>query len=204
MNNVKNILFDMGDVLIRFDRNLFMERLGLSAGEQALLMKEVYLSHEWAKLDWGRITDEMAVMRICRRVPEHLHDAVRRLVMMWDRPILPVEGMETLIRELKEKGYHLYLLSNASVRQHEYWPRVPGNECFDGTLISADVRLVKPQPEIYAYACCRFRIHAEESLFIDDSPINVEGAARVGMQGIVFHGDAEELRAGLREYGVSV
>ena len=53
-------------------------------------------------------------------------------------------GMKTDGDELKKAGYGVYLLSNASYRQHEYWPRVPGSQYFDGTLISADVKLVKP------------------------------------------------------------
>lgn len=197
---VKNILFDMGGVLILFDKQMFIDRLGVAPEDGKLLMKEVFLSLEWAQLDWGSITDEEAAEAVCRRLPQRLHDAGRKLVTMWDRPILPVPGMEELLRELKAEGYRLFLLSNASVRQHDYWPRIPGADCFEDTLISADVKLVKPQPGIYELACRKFGIRPEESLFIDDLPINIEGARQAGLQGIVFHGDTAELRSELKKY----
>ena len=109
-----------------------------------------------------------------------------------------------LIRELKEKGYGIYLLSNASLRQHDYWPRVEASRYFDGTLISADVKLVKPQPEIYRLLLEQFRLKGEECFFVDDLPGNIEGAFYVGIPGAVFHNDITRLRQDLRSAGVDV
>ena len=199
---IKNIVFDMGNVLIVFDRGVFLDKVGVTGADRELLLREVYLSLEWSMMDRGSLTDEQAAERMCRNVPERLHNTVRALTSEWDRPILPIDGIAELVRELKEKGYRLFLLSNASYRQHEYWNLIPGSECFEDTVISADVKLVKPQPEIYLYAMYKFGIRAEESVFIDDSTPNVEGAVYSGMNGIVFHGDSEELRRKLRELGV--
>jgi putative hydrolase of the HAD superfamily len=112
--------------------------------------------------------------------------------------------MEALLGELKEAGYGLWLLSNASRRQHEYWPRCPGSGLFDGTLISADVGLMKPQREIYELCLEQFGLKAEECFFIDDAPANIEGANRCGIAGCVFHGDAAEAREALRSAGVNI
>ena len=155
-------------------------------------------------MDRGSLTDEEAAEIICHRVPERLHDAVHKLVAMWDRPILAVEGTEELIAELKEKGYGIYLLSNASYRQHDYWPKLPASRYFDGTLVSADVKLVKPQPEIYRLLCETFSLVPDECVFIDDAINNAEGAFLCGMHPIVFHDDVPELRERLRELGVPV
>ena len=103
-----------------------------------------------------------------------------------------------LVAELKANGYGIYLLSNASLRQHEYWPRIPASRYFDGTLVSADVKLVKPQPEIYLLLCQKFRLRPEECFFIDDSNYNIEGALNSGMSGAIFHGDMSQIRARLR------
>lgn len=201
---IKNIVFDMGNVIIRFDPELFMVRLGLAEEDRKLLKRELFVSLEWSRMDRGSLTDEEAAEIVCRRVPERLHDAVRRLVGMWDRPILPVEGMYELVEELKDMGYGIYLLSNASFRQHDYWPRVPASKFFDGTLISADVKLVKPQPEIYRLLCDKFSLVPEECVFIDDSTSNAEGAYFCGINALVFHGDAHEMRLKLNELGVKV
>ena len=201
---IKNIVFDMGNVLIYFDPDAFLDRVGLDSPEdRELLKKEIYLSVEWSMMDRGSLTDEEAGNIMMMRLPERLHDTVYQLVNEWDRPILPIDGMEALVRELKANGYAIYLISNASYHQHDYWQSIPGWDCFDGTLISADVHLVKPQPEIYELFCSRFSLKKEECVFIDDSTANAEGAVFVGMKAIVFHDDAKELRQKLHKLGVN-
>ncbi len=201
---IRNIVFDMGGVLIRFDRDFFMERLGVAGEDKRLLMREVFLAPEWVMMDRGTLTDEQAGEIMCRRIPERLHEAVWKLVTFWDRPILEIEGMYELIEELKGLGYGIYLLSNASIRQHEYWPRIPASRFFDGKLVSADVKLVKPMPEIYEKLFSTFRLDRSECFFIDDSTANVEAAMYVGMTGAVFFNDMARLRAELRRAGVPV
>ena len=194
----------MGNVLLWFDRERFLDAVGAEGEDRKTLMNNVYLSVEWARMDRGSMTEAEAAASMCTHVPERLHEKVHLLVDQWDRPIYPVEGMAQLVRDLKTAGYGIYLLSNASYRQHEYWPRVPGSECFDGTLISADVRLVKPGREIYDLLCSKFSLRPEECAFIDDSAANIEGAEVAGMHGIVFHGEADEAREKLRALGVNV
>ena len=201
---IQNILFDMGNVLIYFDRNLFMDRLGLSKEDQALLNRELFVSLEWVRMDRGSLVEEQAVELICQRLPERLHEAAEQLVCHWDEPLIPVPGMYQLIEELKAAGYGIYLLSNASLRQHAYWPRIEASKFFDGTLISADEGLMKPQPEIYRLILERFGLKAEESFFIDDLPANIEGAFYCGMPGAVFHNDVAKLRQDLRNAGVNI
>lgn len=201
---IKNIVFDMGNVLLRFEPELFIARLGVAEEDRVLLLREVFRSLEWARMDRGSMTEAQAAESICQRLPERLHAAVHSLTDQWDRPILPVEGSYELVEELKGLGYGLYLLSNASYRQHDYWPLIPGSRFFDGTLISADVKLVKPQPEIYRLLFERFSLRPEECFFVDDSPMNVEGAFFCGMPGAVFNGSVPLLRQALRQAGVPV
>jgi len=201
---IKNIVFDMGQVLIRFDTDVFMDRIGVAAEDKPLLRREVFQSVEWSRMDRGSLTDEEAAAIIRARVPERLGDAVYKLVTFWDRPILEIPGMYELVEELKANGYGIYLLSNASLRQHEYWPRIPCSRFFDGTLISSDVKLVKPQPEIFLLLCMQFGLRAEECFFVDDATLNCEAAHLVGMTPAVFHGDADEIRQKLIAAGVNV
>jgi len=201
---IKHILFDMGQVLIRFDQAYFIRRLGIEGDDVPLLLREVYRSVEWVQMDRGTLREEDAFRKIAARLPERLHDAAWKLICMWDRPILEIPGMYELVEELKEKGYGIYLLSNASVRQHEYWPRIPASKFFDGKLISADVKVIKPQPEIYRLCLEKFDLKAEECFFIDDAPANIEGALQCGIAGCVFHDDVQLLRVQLRAAGIPV
>lgn len=201
---IRNILFDMGNVLLRFDPQVFLDRLNLPEADQALLLKEVFHSQEWVSMDAGILREETAEPIMCSRLPEYLHAAVHQLASHWDQPILPVAGMHELVQELKEAGYGIYLLSNASLRQREYWPRIPGSEFFDGTMISAEEKVMKPQPEIYHLCMERFSLKAEECVFIDDIQANIDGAVACGISGIVFRGDASALRSSLRNMGVRI
>ena len=201
---IKNIVFDMGNVLLRFDPLLFLDRVGAAEADRPLLLREVFRSLEWAQMDRGSLTDEEGAASMCARIPARLQETVRQLVLCWDRPILEIEGSFELVRELRELGYGIYLLSNASVRQHVYWERVRSKQYFDGTLISADVGLLKPQPEIFRLFFETFALRSEECFFIDDSNYNIEAALRSGMSCALFHGDMGRIRAELREAGVPV
>ena len=201
---IRNVIFDMGNVLLRFDRELFLDRLGATGEDRKMLLREVYLSVEWVGLDRGTLTEETAEPRMCARLPERLHRAIHELTSRWDEPLVPVPGMQELVAELKERGYGLYLLSNASRRQHEYWPRLPASGLFDGTFISADHGVIKPQPEIYKLFLEKFGLTAEECFFVDDSAANIEAGNLCGIPGAVFHGDVERLRGELRTAGVCV
>ena len=201
---IKNILFDMGQVLIRFDRDYFMTRLGVSEEDRPLLMREIFLSVEWVQMDRGTLCEAEAFCKIAPRLPERLHDAAKKLIEMWDRPILEIEGMYELVEELKTMGYGIYLLSNASIRQHEYWPKIPGWQFFDGKVISADEKIMKPHPDYYRIALERFGLKPEKCFFIDDVPANIEGALFCGISGAVFHKDVSLLRSQLRAAGVTV
>ena len=130
---IRNIVFDMGQVLNRFDPEMFLDRARIFGEDRDLLRREVFQSLEWSRLDRGSLTDDEAIALICARLPQRLHAQAAQFVTAWDRPIVPMEGMAALVRELKAKGYGIYLLSNASRRQHSYWPRIPDSECFDNT-----------------------------------------------------------------------
>ena len=202
---IRNIIFDMGGVLLRFEPAYFIERLGITGDDAALLHREVFRSADWVRMDRGTLTDEEGVRSICTRLPNHLHTAAEALICRWEHPeILPMEGMAELIAELKAAGYGIYLLSNAFTRQHDYWPRVPGSEHFDGTLISADVKMIKPERRIYELMLSTFPLNAEECVFIDDLPTNIEMGENCGIRGVVFHGDVEILRSDLRRAGVNI
>lgn len=202
---IKNIIFDMGQVLIYFSPELYIKRLGVPEEDCGLLLREVFRRMEWVQLDHGTITEAEAVESICRRVPSRLHKAVEELVFRWwARPLNPVPGMKELIAEIKSKGCGIYLLSNANIQQCKYHDQIPGTEYFDGRIVSAECKLLKPQKEIYQLLLDTYGLQARECLFIDDSPLNVEGAYCAGIRGIVFDDDIPRLRRELREAGIMV
>ena len=200
---IRNIVFDMGNVLIRFDPDRFMDNAGITEKQdREKIRRGLFISAEWAQMDLGVLTEETAEPIFLSRFPERLRPAVSQLLFHWAdrREVIP--GMENLLKKLKGAGYSLYLLSNASVMQHEYWPRFPMSTMFDGKLISCDTGVVKPNPEIYMRFTEKFGLKPDECLFIDDQPSNVAAAIQCGWSGIVFHGEAGELETKLRRLGV--
>ena len=202
---IRNIVFDMGNVLIRFDPSLFIEREGITDPEdRRLILDELFNSVEWAQMDRGILEEKTAEPFILERFPERLHPTVSNLLHHWAIPGDEFTGMRELVADLKNAGYGLFLLSNASTAQHRYWPLFPVSRYFDGKLVSCDVKVVKPMREIYQIFTDRFLLDPEECRFIDDAPANVAAAITCGWNGIVFHQDAAQLRRKMRQFGIRI
>lgn len=201
---IRNLVLDMGNVLIKYDPARFVARLELeNPSDGELLLREIFYSKDWALQDRGALDEAELLARVCGRIPPRLHGAARQLIFHWNEPIEPIPGMAEFARACKAAGLGLYLLSNASIRHGQYWHQVPGNAFFDGRIISAEAGCVKPEEEIYRRLLARYGLRAEECVFVDDMPENVEGARRVGMRGMVF-GGADALRAELMRLGVQI
>lgn len=192
---IKNLVFDMGGVLIDWIPNQIMETAGLTDPEDIRLIREnMYNTSDWALMDWGYI-DEASMEEIVKtRVPERLHDVVHRLLFHWADHVFPIEGMGELIREYKARGLNIYLISNATCMLFEYFPHIPGSECFSDLVVSADVKMIKPMHEIFEHAIEKFGIDPAQSLFIDDLLPNIAAARICGMHGFVFKHNVGSLR----------
>ena len=192
---IRNVIFDMGNVLRTYDPILFIDRAGVTdPADKDLLIRELFCSIEWSQMDWGAMTEPEVKAAILPRLPERLHEVADHMISRWEDFSEPVPGMAALIQECKAKGMGIYLLSNATERLYTYFPKIPGHEYFDGLVVSATEKCVKPMPEIYRVLLNRYGLKAEECLFVDDIPINVTGAIHCGMQGFVFNNNADDLR----------
>ena len=190
-----NIIFDMGNVLIHFKPERFIEREGVADGaDRRLLLETIFRSPDWPRLDLGELKEDGLAALLLPRLPERLRGVGQRLICRWYDPIEPIPGMADLVRACKARGWGVYLLSNAGLNHREYWPGVPGSECFDGAVVSAFEGCLKPDPAIYRTLLARYRLDPVDCVFVDDMPANVRGATAVGMRGVVFDGDVDALR----------
>lgn len=202
---IKNIVFDMGNVLIAWDPPMLVRRLGLSKDDQQILVREVFGCSEWAGLDRGTLGPEEALSLVAPRLPERLYAAALAcMAEWWKGPLVPIPGIAELIAELKAMSYRIYLLSNATSCLHEYFPRIPGSEYFDGMIVSADWKRLKPEHELYEILFENYSLTPGECFFIDDNPLNIDAARCLGMPGTVFFGDAMRLRSELIRCGIPV
>lgn len=200
---IDTVVFDMGQVLIHWYPDMFLDLYDLTQEERADLKRELFTSIEWIQLDRGSITEEAALAAVCPRLPQKLHGIAREIVThWWGFPFRPMAGMEELVRELKAEGYTLYILSNAGLPLRQYHPLLPGGDCFSGVVVSSEEKVVKPQPEIFRVLLDRYDLTPGNCVFIDDVPVNCEGAVNAGLNAVVFRGDITCLRKELRRMGV--
>lgn len=201
---IKNIVFDMGGVLI--DYNPEKTLYGLFDKETAdVLLREIFRNKIWADKDRGIIMPDEIMALKKNSIPEVVYEKTSEMVENFYPYMPPFENMYGFVKELKDNGYGIYLLSNASSDFHERRKGIPALSLFDGVLISADHKLLKPEREIYEALYEKFSLNPDECFFIDDVQANIDGAKAAGMDGhCYFHGDIEILRNALREKGVRI
>lgn len=202
---IKNIVFDMGKVLLDFDPVGVCRHYTDSEEDIKKIGDALFFSEEWSKLDEGVITEEEAMVIVQGRLSEpRLKELAALSLAHWhEYNLRPKEGMEELVREIKENGFSIYLCSNASHRLRVFEHMIPGISYFDGVLVSAEEKLLKPDVRIYERLFEKFSLDPAQSYFIDDLPDNIEGAKKAGMAGYCFaDGDVELLRRNLIKLGV--
>lgn len=201
---IRNLIFDMGNVILGFDSDELLCRFSDSKEERDAVKKAVFSNGEWAQLDKGTITEEDAEKQILARTAPEYRKTAERFLREWHLHLPILEETCDLIEELKEKGYGIYLLSNASLRFHEYKDQIPAFRFMDGMIVSADHLSVKPEPDIYQKLFSTYGLKPEECFFIDDIEENIEGGRALGMDGFIYDGNMEHLREELCRRGVPV
>lgn len=183
---VKNIIFDLGNVLINFEPIGYLRKKISNEMKVQEIFKEVFLSEEWGMLDKGVITEEEAINKICSR--SNGNDELIRLAMdNWYEMLTPIEHIVDTLKKLKDEGYKIYYLSNFHelafedvTKKYEFF------KCFDGGVVSFKEKLLKPEKDIFNKLIERYKIDPKESVFIDDTDENVEQAEKLGFQTIHF------------------
>ncbi len=188
---IKNIIFDMGNVLLQYDPGVCLHHFVEQEEDRALIRRELFEGPEWVEGDLGHITDEERFDGVSRRVPERLHGELKACTEQWYMCMRPVAGAKEFCGYAKEQGYRLFVLSNASSSFYQYFQRFAPLDYFDGIVVSCDIHMIKPDVRIYQYLLDKYQLMPEESFFIDDMPGNVAGAQKAGIRGAVFHGDFE-------------
>lgn len=196
---IKNIVMDMGNVLLAYDPFVILNRVCENECEKKLILEYLFEGEVWEMGDRGEITNEQRYELVKPRLPENLHSKLKICVEQWDICMEPVTGAKEFCERHRGEGYGMYVLSNACNRFHTYFPKQFGCDFFDGIIVSSDVHLVKPDVRIYKLLCETYSLIPQECVFIDDRPENVETAKAAGMQGIVFLGDYEVLEADLHD-----
>ncbi len=190
------VVFDLGGVLIDWNpRHLYRQ---LFDDEQAMEHFLAEVCHQgWnEQQDAGRPWHE-AIRQLSAAFPEHA-ELIAAYRARWHEMLGgPLSDSVAVLAELRARGVPLYALTNWS---QETFPialeRYAFLQWFEGVVVSGQERLIKPDPAIFQRLLQRYGLRAEQVIYIDDAPRNVEAAARLGMQALLFR-DAASLRAAL-------
>lgn len=200
---IKQIIFDVGGVLLDFDPPTMVAAATRDPEAAALLLREMFSHADWNRLDRGE-GEERVLESMKSRLPHTLHPLAEDIMAHWHESLRAREEMGPLVCELHSLGYPLYILSNAPFRFYQFRDLVPGYGLMTGVLLSCEEGLLKPDPAIFRRLLDRFGLEGEECFFIDDSPLNVECAQWQGLTAFQFRRDLGELRAALRAAGIPV
>ena len=200
---IRTVVFDLGGVLIDWDPRHLYRRLFDDEDEMERFLAEV------ATMEWNRQQDAGRpwLEAIADLVAAHPHHQARieayreRWLEMLAGPI--TESLAVL-SDVRAAGLSVYALSNWSA---ETFPLArdayPFLDSFDGVLISGEVGVVKPDPRIFELLIERFALVPQETVFVDDQPVNVTAASQLGFRALQFQ-DAAGLRRDLEALGALV
>ena len=192
---VKNVVLDMGNVLLNFNPEVSLNLYCSSEEEKEIIRRELFHGPEWKLGDKGEIKDKDRFDLVKIRVPVEHHEALRNCADNWTICMTPLEGAREFCERIKDLGLGIYVLSNASDAFYEYFPKFLPLDFFNGVFVSSNYLMLKPDVEIYKRFLKEYDLKPEECLFVDDMEVNVEAAKQAGMNAFRFNGNYDEVIA---------
>ena len=182
---MKNVVFDLGRVVFAQDPakstaefKQFFSYVSLTP------MPQFWTDYDMGVLSFDQVAKELAAYRGVE--PKFAREMITIAIGKQET----IRPTAKLIDELKAAGYKLYVLSNMSREFIDFLRKQKVYENFDGDVVSCEVGIVKPMPEIYDLLLERFDLDPAETIFIDDRKENVDAAAAKGIA--TFHFDRND------------
>lgn len=200
-SGVKNIIFDVGQVLVKFDWEGYLKSFGFPEEEYNAMAEKIFLSPKWNERDRGALPEEEYVKMFQEALPQYRED-VRKVMQETARTVSLMDYAETWTKYLKSQGYHLYILSNyCEYTLEQTRPMMTFLKYMDGAVFSCEVKQIKPEPDIYKTLLTEYGLNPEESVFLDDREDNCKTARSLGIHAICFKG-FKQAAAELEKLGV--
>ncbi len=214
MSTIKNIVFDIGNVLVGFDSKNVLQKILPDSQFKALYLEHFVLSDLWLELDKGTLSIDQATHQFIRRISPQLNlnkndqDSIKKELHYFCEHFVDamfvIEENKALFEHIN-KIYPTYILSNFQAIPFERLTQKHAPFILDakGLVISAHIKMVKPQATIYQYLLKTFKLNPSETLFIDDICENIVAAAAQGIQGIVCE-NPQQVFTDLEKYNISI
>ena len=192
---IRNIIFDMGHVLQWYYPMPACRALTENEPDAQTLCDAYFGGQLWKDIDLGKLDGDAFTTAVKALLPARLHAAVDALYADMPENILtPVDGMADVVETVLDRGFHVYLLSNAGLWMSRRRDMIPHVERFHGVMFSADEGMVKPDPRLYQQLMARYNLRPGECFFIEDRADNLQAAKALGWRIHPFLGDVQALR----------
>ncbi len=180
---IKNIIFDIGGVLLEYRWKEMLMDYGLSEAEALRTGRLMFDDELWTEMDLADREREQEILCLFgKKYPKHA-GAIRWFVEHCEYMHVPRKDIWRQVHRLKEKGFHLYILSNyPETMFQKHAAHADFMKDMEGGVVSYQVHKIKPDAAIYECLLERYDLKPEECLFLDDRPQNTEAAERLGIQ----------------------
>lgn len=185
-NKIDTVIFDIGNVLAGFSYREYFESFGYDEDTVDRMIAASVKSPAWAEFDLGNLSVEEIVELFIANAPD--------LAMQFKEVTRDIHDLIThkdysigWIEDLRSRGYRTLYLSNFSYKGlADCQDALDFIQHMDGGIYSCDMHIIKPDKRLYQLLIDRYSLDPVRCVFIDDTPVNVEAAMGLGMQGIVF------------------
>jgi FMN phosphatase YigB (HAD superfamily) len=188
---VRNVIFDFGGVLVRWQPEAVIASFYTDDALRERVREAVIRHPDWVDIDRGTLSEDTAIERFAARMQRPAAE-MRELMRHIKDSLTAMPDTVALLEELVQRGVPVYGLSNMSApifallrSRYDHWDR------FRGIVISGEVGLVKPEPEIFHHITDCYSLIPAETVFIDDHLPNIESAGRLGFRTIHFANAAQ-------------
>ena len=186
---IKNIVFDLGNVILKGSPSIVLENTELTKEEIQNIKNKFFAN--WKELDLGNETLAEHLNKC--GLENYINENVKEKILNYYKYRPFNNDIMELMNTLKNKNYNIFILSNNNKEAYKYLQKLPMFKSVDGWIVSCDYHMVKPNKEIYVKLFENFNVKPEECYFIDDKKENIETGIMLGMNGFRFDGEIQKL-----------
>ena len=192
---MKNLVFDMGNVLIEWNSEKILQAITDDRKLQNLLRKEDFETGLWVQTDEGVKTREEMIEIVTAKIGEEYRNEITQLSRYWYKYVDVYTKVQDRIIELSKNGYNIYILSNTAYTFYDLVKEgyLPAASIAKGIVLSCEEKVLKPNEKIYNILLERYNLDPHDTMFFDDLSENIWGAARCGINGFVVENEHELL-----------
>lgn len=184
---IKNIVFDLGNVLMEYNPQKYLEKFEFDEKTREILYKVIFQSNDWIEYDRGIYRHNTDLIKKIVKDNPNLENEIKLVLQKkWVKMHSIKENTVKFLKDLKNQGFKIYILSNISEDSYKFASQYDFFNFVDGGVYSYELHICKPNKEIYKKLLDKYNLVPKDTIFIDDMLPNIKSANELGINGIQF------------------